>query len=578
MPRKYVVALIAAVALATYWNALDAPFVWDDDVSITTNATIHDLTTSLNPPLETPVSGRPIVNLSLALNYAYDGLNTSGYHAVNLAIHVACALLLFGIVRRTLRRRPGDGWAASSDGVALAAALIWMVHPLLSETIDYTTQRTESLMGLFFLLTLYAAIRARVPQKHYDRRGKSGAREKGSALWTVIAIASCAAGMATKESMAVAPLAVLLYDRVFEFDSLSDALAARKVLYAGLAVTWLELAVIMRYWPRSTVGAATTVSPATYALNQAQMIVRYLSLSFWPRALVVDYGVPQVRHVADVVPQLVLIGILLTLTVVALFRWPAIGFLGAMFFLTLAPTSSIVPISTEVGSERRMYLPLAALVVLVVVLVARYVKPRRVLAIAAAVAVAALAVRTVERNRDYATALTLWQSVVDRRPQGRARFALANELIQAGRQDEAMTQLRLAVADYPDARAGLGTELLLQGNIEEGISVLEPFVDANPSNPNRAPARLLLAQAHRALAERALSQRNVTTAEAEARKSVAFDDKNADAHNVLGAALASQGRFREAVPEFQIAVRLDPQLQSAKDNLVRASAILGLRR
>ena len=225
-----------------------------------------------------------------------------------------------------------------------------------------------------------------------------------------------------------------------------------------------------------------------------------------------------------------------------------------------------------------MYLPLAALVVLVVVMLARFVRPRRVMAVAAAVAVAALAIRTVERNRDYATALSLWQSVVDRRPHGRARFAFANELMQAGRHDEATAQLRLAVADYPDARAGLGTELLLQGNVDEGVNVLQAFVDANPSLPNRVPARMLLAQAHRALAERALSQRNAPAAEAEARKSIAFDDKNADAHNLLGAALASQGKLREAVPEFQTAVRLDPQLQSAKENLVRASALLSLRR
>jgi tetratricopeptide (TPR) repeat protein len=569
--RTLVVALVAAIALATYWNALDAPFVWDDDVSITTNASIHDLTTSLNPPLETPVSGRPIANVSLAANYGFDGLNPFGYHALNLAIHVACALLLFGIVRRTLRRRTGGIAAESSDGVALAAALVWMVHPLLSETIDYTTQRTESLMGLFFLLTLYAAIRARQPRK------KRKAAASASPLWTAVAIASCAAGMATKESMAIAPLAVVLYDVVFEFDSLSEAVSNRRVLYAGLALTWLELALIVRHWPRSTVGGAA-VSPAVYALNQAQMIVRYLSLSFWPRALVLDYGVPQPRHIADVVPQLVLIGVLLMLTVVALFRWPAVGFLGAMFFLTLAPTSSVIPISTEVGAERRMYLPLAALVVLVVVLIARYVRPRRAVAVAAAVAVAVLAIRTVERNRDYATGLSLWQSVVDKRPQGRARFALANELIQAGRHDEATAQLRLAVADYPNARAGLGTELLLQGNIEEGIGVLEAFVDADPSHPNRAPARMLLAQAHRALSERALSQQNAPIAEAEARKSIAIESTNADAHNLLGAALASQGKLREAVPEFQTAVRLNPQLQAAKDNLVRASALLSLRR
>jgi tetratricopeptide (TPR) repeat protein len=288
--------------------------------------------------------------------------------------------------------------------------------------------------------------------------------------------------------------------------------------------------------------------------------------------------VPQARHVADVVPQLVVIGILLALTVVALARWPALGFLGAMFFLTLAPTSSVIPISTEVGAERRMYLPLAALVVLVVVLIARYVRSRRAMAIVAAAVIAAFAVRTFERNRDYSSALSLWQSVVDRRPHGRARFALANELMQAGRHDEATAQLRLAVADYPDARAGLGTELLLQGQIEEGVAVLEAFVDANPSLPNRAPALMLLAQAHRALAERALTQQNATVAESEARKSIALENTNADAHNLLGAALASQGKLREAIPEFQSALRLNPQLQSAKDNLVRASALISLRR
>src|SRR5215831_4594622 len=199
MPRKYVVALLLAIAVATYWNALDAPFVWDDDIAITTNSSIHDVTTSLNPPIETPVSGRPLVNLSLALNYAFGGLNTSGYHALNLGIHVACALLLFGIVRRTLRRVRADSSAVSPDGVTLAAALVWMVHPLLSETIDYTTQRSESLMGLFFLLTLYAAIRAREPRQKRGgpartasaARKKSGPIVSGSGFWTAVAIVSC---------------------------------------------------------------------------------------------------------------------------------------------------------------------------------------------------------------------------------------------------------------------------------------------------------------------------------------------------------------------------------------------------
>src|SRR4051812_45361280 len=165
MSRRFVFILLAVVAAATYWNSLDAPFVGDDDTAITTNQSIHQITESLNPPIETPVAGRPVVNLSLALNYAYGGLDPRGYHVVNLAVHLGCALLLFGIVSRTLTRQRFFSQRAPLDAIALAPALLWMVHPLLSETIDYTTQRTESMMGFWFLLTLYAAIRARVRRK-----------------------------------------------------------------------------------------------------------------------------------------------------------------------------------------------------------------------------------------------------------------------------------------------------------------------------------------------------------------------------------------------------------------------------
>src|SRR5204863_7713545 len=103
-------------------------------------------------------------------------------------------------------------------------------------------------------------------------------------------------------------------------------------------------------------------------------VARYRGLTVWPRWLVVDDGLPQLVRSVDVVPQGMLILALIAATIVALVRRPAVGFLGAIFFLTLAPTSSVVPILSEVGAERRMYLPLAAIVVLVVVLVARVVE------------------------------------------------------------------------------------------------------------------------------------------------------------------------------------------------------------
>ncbi len=597
----YAVALIIAVGLATYWNGLHAPFIWDDDPAIVSNQTIRSvlpLSESMSPPIETPAAGRPVANLSFAISYALGNLDETGYHAWNLAVLVISALLLFGIVRLTII---GLGRRPAAETVALVSSLVWVAHPLLSETVEYATQRTESMMGLFFLLTLYAAIRGRA-----------------SGGWLVVSVVSCAAGMATKESMAVAPLAVLLYDRVFVFGSWREAVRERGGFYLVLAATWVELGLLMWRWPRSTVGAAS-LSPWTYLLNQAQMIARYLGLAIWPQALVIDYGLPRAIGVGEVVPQALLLLLMLAGTVVALVRWPAIGFLGAMFFLTLAPTSSVVPIASEVGAERRMYLPLAALSVLATAalwsvlerLRAKWPARARTLTMAAAclcaAVVGALSVRTMFRNREYASPITLWESVVARRPQGRARFALATEYITAGRHDEAIAQLREAVADYPDARAGLGTELLAKGQTAEGIGVLDLFVQANPTNPNRIPARILLGNAlllqdrtdegaaqfenvlaadpasiaarqgmglvARVRAARFLRQGNVAAAAVQAREAVRLTPGDAEAHNIMGVTLASAGQLAEAAREFQETLRLNPQHASASNNLARATAL-----
>ena len=152
------------------------------------------LSVPLSPQRDTPVAGRPLVNLTFAINYAAGGLDPRGYRLTNLAIHLLAALTLFGLVRRTLRLPSlAPRFGEQATNLAWVAALIWMLHPLQTETIDYVTQRTESMMGLFYLLTLYCSVRA--------LEGRPG-------RWHVAAIVACAAGMACKESMVTAPVMV----------------------------------------------------------------------------------------------------------------------------------------------------------------------------------------------------------------------------------------------------------------------------------------------------------------------------------------------------------------------------------
>ena len=182
------VAVLLLAGVVAYYNSFSAPFLFDDDPAIADNPTIRTLWppwAALSPPATgAGVNGRPVINVSFAINYALGGLDVRGYHAANLAIHLCAALTLFGIIRRTLRQpilRPRFGDQALP--IAFAAALGWTLHPLQTESVIFIEQRTESLMGLFYLLTLYAAIRGMEPSRPLR--------------WQILAFVTCLAGLAT---------------------------------------------------------------------------------------------------------------------------------------------------------------------------------------------------------------------------------------------------------------------------------------------------------------------------------------------------------------------------------------------
>ena len=595
--------IIVCSGLAVYWNSLGAPFLFDDDLSIVNNPQIRqltDLARVLSPPRATPVAGRPLVNLSFAVNYALGGLDVSGYHLVNLGIHLLAALVLFGIVRRTLNLPALQvEFGRHSLGLAAACALIWALHPLQTEVVDYLTERSESMMGLSYLLTLYSSIRAITARR--------------TASWQIAAVVWCACGMACKESMVTAPFMIALYDRVFLFDSLRDSVRVRWRLYTGLASTWLALAWLMRLGPRSdSVGISLGTTPWTYLFNQIPMIARYLRLAVWPRALVLDYGLPQPLVLRDVMPGGAFIGCLILASAALLATRPRPGFLAAWFFITLAPTSSVVPIVTEVGAERRMYLPVAGLVVLGVVttysLATRLAISKRWLpgwsrqlrtggSLALICLCGLLAWGTVRRNREYASPLSIARTIVERRPHGRAHFELATELLAAGDHDRGMAELLESARDFPGARYALGTELIAAGKLDEGIEQLQLFLHRLPRNVNAITARELVGQAlmaegkleeattqfnlllqlapgyadaHGYLGDIGLAQHRLPDAIAQYQELLKLQPTSVRAEGNLGLALAASGRVDEAIAAFRRAVNIDPRQLDARRNLARA--------
>jgi tetratricopeptide (TPR) repeat protein len=588
------VALLLIAGAAIYGNSVTAPFIFDDSVSVVTNTSIRAWSSRIFAAgREVPTAGRPLVNASMAINYAIGGLDVRGYHLWNIGLHLLCAALLFALARRTLLHPRVPEWLRQrAANVALAIALIWMVHPLNSEVVDYVTERSESMMALAFLATVYVSARA-IDSKH---RG----------AWQALAVAASAAGMACKESMVTAPVVVVLYDATLVFNSPVQALRTRWRFYGALAATWLILAALLQTGARvHSAGFSTGVSPWTYLLNQTVMLVRYLRLAVWPTSLVVNYGWPRELTLADVLPDALVIVACLAATAFALWRRPMLGFLGGWFFLTLAPTSSILPIATEVGAERRMYLPLIALVALALIgltwLGERLARGPAIAAALVATVATLLGAATMARNQEYASPLGLAETVLARWPTPSAEAAVGQELAVAGRHEEAIARLRESAPRFPRAYYHLGGELFNQGRFDEAVPALQEFVRLEPILAEAVPARTMMGRAFMLrkrwpeaeeqlrmvltmtsprdpahvtalgfLADTLFAQQKFSQAQA---AYVAYLDERPDdagAVTNLAVSLSALGRLDEAVSAFRRAVEMNPRDAGAQRNLALA--------
>ena len=557
--RFAALALVACIVLV-YANSLRAPFLFDDTGAVLNNPTIRHLWSldTFNPPADgSTTTGRPLVNFSFAINYALSGEDVWSYHALNVAIHALAALTLMGIVRRTLSGPVLRGrFGAAAGSLAFLAALLWALHPLQTESVVCIAQRTESLVGLCYLLTLYGFIRATtpgVPARH----------------WLAFSVAAGFAGMASKEVMVTVPLVVLLYDRTFVAGGFSAAWRQRRIYYVALAGAWLLLAVLVVRGGGARGAAAgfgLGVSWWSYLLQQCEAIRLYLKLSLWPHPLVLDYGTPVARSVVEVWWQGLGVLALLAGTIWALVRKPALGFVGAYFFLILAPSSSFVPLVTQTMAEHRMYLPLAGVVGLVVVALHGWLGARAMWLLAA-VAVAC-GVATVVRNRDYREAVVIWSDTVDKFPQNaRAHNNLAWAWQAQGRPAEANTHFARAIElqpDYISAHYNWGVALLDQGR---GIEAIAQFEAAVRLAPNHADAHLNLGNA---LMQLRRAGEAIPHYEDALRLRPA-----ADVHYNLGVALMELDRSSEAAAHFRSALNQAPALPEAHYRLARLAEIAG---
>ncbi len=535
--------VLTLATAAVYSNSLSAAFVFDDRPHIFAN----DRITSVFP-LTTTLSGRrPMVDLTLALNHAVGGFDPTGYHLFNVVVHILAGLTLFALLRRVGAGAANRKATTNRTPIAFpfAVAMLWLLHPLQTQSVTYVIQRGESTMGLFYLFTLYAAV-----------RGMDGS--KGRRAWLVACVATCALGMATKAVMLTAPLTVLLYDWIVVTRSLRASLRARWFFYVALTSTLSILAIcgvtsgvlVTVGRPNANVGFAVTgVTPWEYLLTQPGVLLHYLRLTLWPSPLCIDYGWPIVTSLSQAILPGTIILVLLGLAIWMCRRHPLAGFAWLSFFVILAPTSSVIPIRDPLF-EHRMYLPLAAVLALLIagsVYLVRWSRRRagksstgvyRTCIVAVAVLATVLGIRTFQRNADYQNEVKLWKQATIVRPQNpRAHYSLAVALGRAKRFDESQRSFRRTIEVSTDRTR-----------------------------------RDVLAEAYYHIGWGLIRREKATEAIAAFRKAVALKPNHVEASFELGWGLGMIGKYGEAADAFRRTLELDANHPQAKKALADALA------
>ena len=392
--------LILVATFVAYIPSFSGEFVYDDRGEILQNPAMLQRSSWVDVMFKgNGLPPRPLPYLTFAIDYAIHGERPFGYHCVNFAIHILIAAMLFVLARQVGMNSLGEENAAI---LAFSSCLLWALHPLATMCVTYVYQRMEQMVVLFQIAVLFFLWRSRSTRSPW--------------LWLTLSLASCVAGMFTKENMIVAPLIALWFDRVFMSSSWTE-IAGKRGLYHGLlwcsiaivlACVWINSAAYPEF--RATADHRDTHSAFEHLVSQPSAIMTYLRLSIFPIGLSIEHGWGVSKDPAIwLTLGLFVLGMVAAAGYLAMKR-PTLGFLAGSFFVLLGPSSSIIP-AMQTMSEHRMYLPLFVLLLLVCAISIQALRDRSPIAFPLAVGIAALILGTLtwNRNREYQDLTTIWR-------------------------------------------------------------------------------------------------------------------------------------------------------------------------
>jgi tetratricopeptide (TPR) repeat protein len=557
---------LGVLVFLLYAATLSGPFIFDDRPNIQENHKIQLSRLSVKGLIaagfESPSHRRPVANISFALNFFLHRHNVFGYHLVNILIHILNSILLYFLAKTTLNtpalRHRYDSF--SMAWIPVFSAFIWGLHPLQTQSVSYIVQRMNSLAALFYILSILLYAKCRLAQN---------ARHRGWLLAGCTASGILAIG--SKEIAVTLPFFIILYEWYFLRDS-STSRPKNKILILMGALLFLIILTIAYLGPEPVNAILAAYTKRGYTagqrvLTEFRVVIFYISLILWPHPsrlnLDHDFLISNslFMPITTLFSAAAIVGAV-GAAVVLVRKAPLISFCILWFFGNLIIESSVI--SLEIIFEHRTYLPSMMLILMLVSLAFKAIKPRGLCVVLLSILVIAASIGTYQRNRVWASAVTLWQDCVSKSPRkARPYNNLGVALASAGRIQDAYenyhTALRLK-PDYALAHYNLGYTLARNGDLDKSLVHLNESLRIDPNHK----------EVHNDLGIVLIMLGRLDKATDHFRKALQIDPAYSRAHNNLGIALERQDNLAEAVYHYRAAVRLDPEYVEAHNNLGHA--------
>jgi tetratricopeptide (TPR) repeat protein len=566
-----ILLLFTVLGFGVYSNTLDVPFYFDDINNIVENPHIRITKVSVdqlkNAGLKGYASSRPIGNISFALNYYFHKHELKGYHIVNLSIHIITAVFLYFFINITLNNPLLLPKYNHREAIALIAAIIWLVHPLHTQSVTYIVQRFNSMAAMFYMLSFLLYVKGRLASE----KDKRWLLYSSSALAGIMALGS-------KENAALLLFFIFLYEWYF-FQDLDQDWFKRHLKYIfGIIILFSLIALI--YMGKSPIAKLKSINDYAHneftlterVLTQFRVLIHYLSLLVYPNPsrLNVDYDFQLSHSLTDPITTLLALAAIAGLVGLAFItakRERLLSFCILWFLGNLAIESSVIPLA--IIFEHRTYLPSMLVWLLVVSLGYRYIEFKQVGIALACVVITVFSLWTYQRNNVWKDPVVFWEDCVEKSPQkARPRYNLGLALANQGKIEEAISHYSEALRikpNYVAAHNNLGQALADLGRLKGAV---KHFSEALRINPNNHKAHNNMGNALTSLGKQDEALEHFYIA-------IQIAPDSPEAHNNLANAMVHLNRFDEAIEHYTVALRINPVYSSAHNNIGNLLAQLG---